>query len=629
MITTSPGVRPARRLAAVTIAVALAGVSFGADAQQSTRGALRDLRPIREYIKKSWTTLTRSNRDLPAAAPDPKFHDHRPGAPWPVYLPAGESRDRVETELKQMLAADDLKAIELRTLPPAGQAVAEPGLLYLPRPYVVPGGRFNEMYGWDSYFIQVGLLRDDEVERARDMVDNFVYEIDNYGTILNANRTYYLTRSQPPFLTEMILGVFERTHDRAWLEKTWPAVEQYYRFWTTGPHLIPDVGLSRYFDAGEGPAPEVLADERDAAGRTHYDRVREYYRTHEVSDYDVRQFYDRTADRLTPLFYKGDRSMRESGFDPSNRFGPFNVDIIHYAPVCLNALLYRMEREAGEIAATLGRADAAEWPARAAARKTRIDRYLWDPASGLYFDYNVQTRRRRHYPFATTFYPLWTGAASPQQARRVVANLAAFEAPGGILTSTRVTGNQWDAPYGWAPLQMIAAGGLRRYGYTGAADRIARKFINMVADDFDAHGTIVEKYDVRRRTSDLGAGVRFGYAANQIGFGWTNGVVLELLAGLTPTPAAARAPPLAAWVRLGSGNPILSPQGDGFEAAGVFNPAVVRREHEYTMIYRAQDRAGVSRLGYATTESLDAQRWLAYYGAADKYIGGAMTGPPR
>src|SRR6266850_1654417 len=122
MITTSPGVRPVRRLAAVTIAVALAGVSFGAEAQQSTRGALRDLRPIREYIKKSWTTLTRSNRDLPAAAPDPKFHDHRPGAPWPVYLPAGESRDRVETELKQVLAADDLKKIALRPLPPSGQA---------------------------------------------------------------------------------------------------------------------------------------------------------------------------------------------------------------------------------------------------------------------------------------------------------------------------------------------------------------------------------------------------------------------------------------------------------------------------------------------------------------------------
>ncbi|HYT75244.1 MAG TPA: trehalase family glycosidase, partial [Vicinamibacterales bacterium] len=552
MTSTLPSVRRlARRLAALAIAVALSGVPFGAAARQSARGSVRDLGPVRDYIKHGWAALTRSNHDLPAAVPDPKFHDHRSGDPWPLYLSPLESRARVETELKQLLRADDLKSIELRTLPPSPQTVAEPGLLYLPRPYVVPGGRFNEMYGWDSYFIQVGLLRDDEVDLARDMVDNFVYEIANYGTILNANRTYYLTRSQPPFLTEMILGVFQRTHDRAWLEGTWPSVERYYRFWTTEPHLIPALGLSRYFDLGEGPAPEVLADERDAAGRTHYDRVREYYRTHEVPDYDVRDFYDRAADRLTALFYKGDRSMRESGFDPSNRFGPFNVDIIHYAPVCLNALLYRMEREAGEIATILGRPDAVEWPARAAARRANIDRYLWDPAAGLYFDYNVETRRRRRYPFATTFYPLWAGAASAQQARRVVAHLAAFEAPGGIVTSTRVTGNQWDAPYGWAPLQMIAIGGLRRYDYGAAADRIARKFIEMVAGDFAAHGTIVEKYDVRRRTSDLRAGIRFGYAANQIGFGWTNGVLLELLAGLSGRTSTPRAPPLAEWVRVG------------------------------------------------------------------------------
>jgi predicted GH43/DUF377 family glycosyl hydrolase len=147
---------------------------------------------------------------------------------------------------------------------------------------------------------------------------------------------------------------------------------------------------------------------------------------------------------------------------------------------------------------------------------------------------------------------------------------------------------------------MIAVGGMRQYGYAGAADRIARKFVDTVADDFAAHGTIVEKYDVRRRTSDLGAGIRFGYAANQIGFGWTNAVVLELIAGLDRTTTAPRAPPFAPLVRLGAG-PILSPQGDGFEAAGVFNPAVIRRGRDYVMLYRAQDRAGVSRLGYATS----------------------------
>jgi alpha,alpha-trehalase len=497
------------------------------------------LRELRSYIKKAWTTLSRSNRDLTAAAPDPKMK-RAPDQPWPVYVSVSEDRARVERELRGLLRPEEMARIELRTLPPDLRGLKEHGLLYLPRPYVVPGGRFNEMYGWDSYFIQVGLLRDGEGERARDLTDNFVYEIENYGTLLNANRTYFLTRSQPPFLTRMILGVFAVTHDLAWLRSTLPAVEKYYRFWTTEPHLIPGLGLSRYYDLGEGPAPEAESDERDAQGRSHYDRVREYYREHPVPDYDLSLFYDRKADRLTDLFYKGDRSMRESGFDPSNRFGPFNVDIIHYAPVCLNVLLFRMEEDGAEISRRLGDARAeGEWRARAATRRTAIDRYLWDGEAGLYFDYSFKAARRRAYPFATTFYPLWAGLASPEQAARVLKNLPLFEAPGGLLTSTVETGNQWDAPFGWAPLQMIAVEGLRRYGYKDDADRLARKFVALVAKDFQEHGTIVEKYDVRRCTSDIAAGIRFGYSANQVGFGWTNGAVLDLLAGLERGPAPA------------------------------------------------------------------------------------------
>jgi alpha,alpha-trehalase len=225
--------------------------------------------------------------------------------------------------------------------------------------------------------------------------------------------------------------------------------------------------------------------------------------------------------------------MRESGFDPSNRFGPFSADIIHYAPVCLNALLYRMEQEAARISIILGLSrEAEEWKARARERLDRFNRYLWDPEAGLYFDYNFQTARRRKYEFATTFYPLWADMASPQQARAVVRHLARFEAPGGLLTSTHITGNQWDAPFGWAPLQTIAVEGLRRHGYHQDADRLARKFVSLVMQDFDAHGTIVEKYDVRHRSSDLGKRLRFGYGSNEVGFGWTNAAVLELLAGL-------------------------------------------------------------------------------------------------
>jgi alpha,alpha-trehalase len=192
--------------------------------------------------------------------------------------------------------------------------------------------------------------------------------------------------------------------------------------------------------------------------------------------------------------------------------------------------------DTAELVAILGDQVAAEtWRARAATRKDRINALSWDPQAGLYFDYNFQTKRRRAYEFATTFYPLWVGIAGKDQAARVRANLSRFEAPGGILTSTQVTGSQWDAPFGWAPLQMIAVEGLRRYGYDEEADRVAAKFLALVTKEFQEHGTIVEKYDVRRRESDVAAGIQFGYSANQIGFGWTNAVFLELLAGLRQT----------------------------------------------------------------------------------------------
>jgi alpha,alpha-trehalase len=516
------------RQATAILALALLAVGAGQPAFPSAT----QLAEVRKYIASGWTTLTRSNRDLPTAARDPKLP--RPaGSPWPVYVSGREDRQRVARDVAQILSPKELATIELRTLPADRDTVRDHGLLYLPRPYVVPGGRFNEMYGWDSYFIQVGLLRDNELRLARDMVDNFIYEIEHYGTILNANRTYFLTRSQPPFLTRMILGVHAKAADRDWLKSTLPAIDTYYRFWTTGDHAIPETGLSRYWDSGEGPAPEAISDERDEKGRTHYDRVREFYRTEKVTDYDVGRYYNRARDELTPLFYKGDRSMRESGFDPSNRFGPFSVDIIHYVPVCLNSLLYQMELDAAEITDMLGDTVAAEtWRARAAARKDRVNQLMWDDGAGLYFDYNFETRRRRVYEFATTFYPLWVGIAGKDQAARVRANLSKFEAPGGILTSTQVTGNQWDAPFGWAPLQMIAVNALRRYGYDEDADRLAGKFISLVAKELQEHGTIVEKYDVRRRESDVESGIKFGYSANQVGFGWTNGVVLELLAGM-------------------------------------------------------------------------------------------------
>lgn len=490
---------------------------------------------ILEYIQQTWKVLTRSNRNLPKAAVDPKFHPG-PDGKWPVYIPRTEDVAAVERELKAEIPQSEYNTISIHPLPVDINNLKEQGLLYLPRPYVVPGGRFNEMYGWDSYFIQIGLLRDHDLDHAKDMADNFLYQVKNYGgKVLNANRTYYLNRSQPPFLTQMVLGVYGKTRDRHWLEQALPEIEQYYKLWSTEPHLTTETGLARYWDFGEGPAPEVVSAERNAEGKTHYELVKEYFKTHEITAYDVSQYYDRETDQLTPLFYKGDRSMRESGFDPSNRFGPFNIDIIHYNPVCLNSLLYLMEEQTAQILDTLGRnAEAGTWRNRAQERAERVNRLMWDKKDGLYYDYDFVTKRVRHYPFLTTFYPLWAGFASKEQAARVEKNLSLFEKAGGLQTSTYISGNQWDAPFGWAPLQMIAVEGLRRYGYNEDAERISMKWLSLVHREFLREGFIVEKYDVVKGGSDVSASIHFGYSANQAGFGWTNAVFAKLYDELLP-----------------------------------------------------------------------------------------------
>ncbi|AFZ36522.1 Alpha,alpha-trehalase [Stanieria cyanosphaera PCC 7437] len=487
------------------------------------------IKAVKTYIKQTWKTLTRSQKDLLVAAKDPKI-DHDGNRPWLVYVSPQEDLERIKTSLQQILSREELAKLELRILPAEPEAVTEHGLLYLPHPYVVPGGRFNEMYGWDSYFIILGLLQDKEIELAKSMVEQLAYEIEHYGTILNANRTYLLTRSQPPIFTRAILKVYEYTQDRQWLQSMLPTIESYYYYWNVPPHLNPTTGLSHYAALGKGPAPEVVMSELDEQGRTHYDRVKEYYRQFKFDDYDVNLYYNRDTDELTELFYQGDRSMRESGFDISNRFGPFSIDIIHYAPVCLNVLLYQMEADTARINDILGYSGAAtQWRDRASLRQKRINQFLWDQEAGLYFDYNFRTGKRRQYEYATTFYPLWAGIASAEQAQRVWQNLDKFEEAGGILTSTHVSGNQWDAPFGWAPLNLIAVEGLLRYGYEEEAKRIARKFLTMTVQEFTKYGTLVEKYDVCECSSNVSDEIFFGYSSNEIGFGWTNGVVLELL----------------------------------------------------------------------------------------------------
>ncbi len=443
-------------------------------------------------------------------------------------------------------------------------SIQPPGLLYLKNKYVVPGGRFNEMYGWDSYFIIRGLLRDGRLELARGMVENLFFEIEHYGAVLNANRTYYLTRSQPPFLSSMVMAVHEAQRaagqdDRDWLETAYSYVKWDHAMWTREPHLAGNTGLARYYDFGEGPALEALQDEADI-----YRQVATYFLFHNGiptyegaaedvpagrasgSAYSVRVCGTAQSQssceperliKLKPDYYKGDRSMRESGFDISFRFGPYGAATHHYAPVCLNSLLFKTERDLEEMSRLLGKtSEAALWQKLAEARKLAMQQYLWDEGRGLFLDYNFDDQRRSTYLYATTFYPLWAGLATAAQARAVVKNLSVFERAGGIAMSVEETRAQWDYPFGWAPIQLLAVEGMRRYGYNADADRVSIEFLSTVLENFMRDGTIREKYNVVTRSAETT--VKTGYAVNVIGFGWTNAAFVELLHALPPEKVA-------------------------------------------------------------------------------------------
>jgi len=199
--------------------------------------------------------------------------------------------------------------------------------------------------------------------------------------------------------------------------------------------------------------------------------------------------------------------------------------------MCLNSLLYKAERDIDQISVLIGKASEAKvWRTRAATRQSRMQNYLWDAERGFFFDYEFTTGKKSTYRYLTTYYPLWAGLATPEQAAATVKNLSAFEHPGGLAMSPENTGMQWDYPYGWAPVELLAIQGLRRYGYNTEADRLSYKFLSTVIENFQHDGTIREKYNVVTRSSE--SPVESGYQMNVIGFGWTNAAFLELLHAL-------------------------------------------------------------------------------------------------
>jgi alpha,alpha-trehalase len=426
-------------------------------------------------------------------------------------------------------------------------------------PYVVPGGRFNELYCWDSYFITLGLLQDGRTNLARGMADNLLYEVRYYGKIPNANRTYYLTRSQPPFLTSIIRAVYESGGaDKAWLASALKtAMTEYENVWLGKDRLV-KIGsykLSRYYDTGNGPCPETEPG--------HYDEKIQPWLTQVeqpgvlLTPYRFLNQYlycgmhaDLKAEEMTlDKFFKNDRALRESGHDTTHRFDDRTTDFVS---MDLNSLLYKYETDfAGLIQNEFGgtlpgvkgeQASADFWRQQAAKRKAAMLALMWDEQRGYFFDYDFVNQKRSTYISATGLWPLWAkmldtnDPAEMKQAKRVAAfaceKLEQFAglsatAKESVAAAREHDGRQWDYPYGWAPHQMLAWQGFRNYGLDADAGRLAYRWLYAIAKNaHDYNGMIPEKYNVVTGSHDVfveygNVGTKFSYIATE-GFGWMN-----------------------------------------------------------------------------------------------------------
>ncbi|KAL1852703.1 alpha,alpha-trehalase nth1 [Paecilomyces lecythidis] len=422
-------------------------------------------------------------------------------------------------------------------------------------PFVVPGGRFNELYGWDSYMESLGLIASDRVDLAKSMVLNFCFCIRHYGKILNANRTYYLNRSQPPFLTDMALRVYDKI-------KTEPdaidflrrailaAIKEYYSVWTSEPRFDQETGLSRYRPEGLGVPPETEP--------SHFQHLlTPYAEKYGMTFREFVQAYNNGTVHEPELddYFLHDRAVRESGHDTSYRLERVCADL---ATVDLNSLLYKYEVDIGRTIRTffddkleipegfrtpatqhITHETSSVWDRRARRRKMAMDKYLWNDEEGMYFDYDTVKKVRTSYESATTFWAMWAGVATPRQASEMVRKaLPKFEAYGGIVSGTEKSrgeisldrpNRQWDYPYGWAPQQMLAWTGFLRYGYQDEAERLAYKWLYMITKAFvDFNGVVVEKYDVTRPIDPHRVDAEYGNQGTDFkgvpreGFGWVN-----------------------------------------------------------------------------------------------------------
>ncbi|WP_175716153.1 alpha,alpha-trehalase TreA [Burkholderia anthina] len=391
-------------------------------------------------------------------------------------------------------------------------------LIPMPKPYVVPGGRFREGYYWDTYFTMLGLQVSGREDLVDDMLDNFAHLIDTVGHIPNGNRTYYASRSQPPFFAYMVTLAAQAEGDKVY-RKYLPELRKEYGYWmqgeTTTPrgqaarHVVamPDGAvLNRYWDASDTPRDESYLEDVTTA----------------------KAVPNRPANEV----YRDLRAGAESGWDYSSRwFGDgktlATIRTTSIVPVDLNSLMFHLERTIVK-GCTVSHdiACVTDLSGRATRRAAAINRYLWN-RHGYYGDYDWQLRKPRDAVSAAALYPLFTGVAWPERAKATAREVRkTLLQPGGLATTTENTGQQWDAPNGWAPLQWIAIEGLRRYGEPALAKDIGTRFLTDVRHVYATEGKLVEKYVVEGAGEGGGGG---GEYPLQDGFGWTNGVTLKLL----------------------------------------------------------------------------------------------------
>ncbi len=421
-------------------------------------------------------------------------------------------------------------------------------LLPLPHPYVVAGGRFDEVYYWDTYFTLLGLEEDGRRDLALGMVRNHASLIDRHGHVPNGNRSYYLSRSQPPFLAAMVELIAARSRDRgAVYAEFLAALAREYSFWMAGADaLAPGQAHRRVVRLGDGTLLNRHWDDRDTPRE-------------EAHREDVETAKE--SGRPPGEVYRDLRAAAESGWDFSSRWLAdgrtlSTIRTTELAPVDLNSAMFQLEVTLARAYDAAGKPErAAELRVRAELRRAAVRRRFWDAGEGVFTDYLWRKEERSQAVTAATLSPLFFGLATRAQAGRVAGVVRArLLEPGGLATSTVASGQQWDAPNGWAPLQWIAVEGLRRYGQAELAETIARRWIGTVVTVYRRTGRLMEKYNVSNPLLEAGG----GEYPNQDGFGWTNGVLRKLLA-IYPQAVAGNP---------GVGRCVNSPGGDDVPGDG-------------------------------------------------------------